>query len=355
MHPTLEKLLTLAVRRVQVLGALAPRNAVAERQRLTAALEVGGKAEPAWEYVPVAHEDLRRALDAASDAREVLEDDPLGGLVLARIRELSLEAALCAAAGTREIAGLSEARYPAPPNDVAAEVGALCDAWLAEDAASAPEELLASDADDARSLASRLRAEVGRLRLPFSVVVQPTLAPLAATGDGVLLVASGRPLSVLDVERTVLHEIEGHVLPRVAATHAAHPLFRIGTASGIDDQEGRAVLLEARAGLLGPRRRRQLAARHRAVLAMRAGATFHDVATSLVAGGTAPADAVLVTERAFRGGDGRTAGLGRERVYLEALVKVRAALVARPEDEATMASGHIAIDAVPVLREHLGG
>ena len=59
---------------------------------------------------------------------------------------------------------------------------------------------------------------------------------------------------------------------RRCARPSAH--FRVGTARGIDDQEGRAVLLEERAGLLGPRRRKQLAARHRAVRAMLDGATF---------------------------------------------------------------------------------
>jgi len=110
------------------------------------------------------------------------------------------------------------------------------------------------------------------------------------------------------------------------------------------------VLLEHRAGLLGPRRRRQLAARHRAVLSMWSGATFHDVASALVRDhGFEVPDAVLVAERAFRGGDGSQPGLGRERVYLEAFVGVRAHLAARPEDEAVLAAGQVAVDAASAL------
>jgi hypothetical protein len=211
--------------------------------------------------------------------------------------------------------------------------------------------VLASDDPDPRSLLSRLRAEVGRLRLPFAVVVKPSLAPLAATGDRVILVACGRPTSLEDVERTVLHEIEGHVRPRARALAFAHVLLRAGTARGNDDQEGRALLLEERASLLGPRRRRMLAARHRAVEAMCDGAAFPDVTTMLTRDhGVAPEDAVVCAERAFRGSDGVHPGLGRERVYVEALLRVRGHLEAHPEDEQVLEAGQVSIEAIDALR-----
>ena len=128
-----------------------------------------------------------------------------------------------------------------------------------------------------------------------------------------------------------------------------------GRPAGIDDQEGRAVLLEERAGLLGPRRRKQLAARHWAVEAMHGGASFADVASALTAAhGLDAQEAVVVAERAFRGGDGSHPGLGRERVYLESLVRVRRHLAARPHDDAVLASGQVAVDAVETLRPLLG-
>jgi hypothetical protein len=149
----------------------------------------------------------------------------------------------------------------------------------------------------------------------------------------------------------VLHEIEGHARPRTRSLEAESTLFSAGTARGVDDQEGRALLLEARAGLLGPRRRRQLAARHRAVTAMLEGASFADVSKALIdVHGLDASDAVVVAERAFRGGDGERPGLGRERVYLESFVRVRAHLERHPEDEQVLECGQVAVDAVDTLR-----
>jgi hypothetical protein len=201
-----------------------------------------------------------------------------------------------------------------------------------------------------------MREAVGRLRLPFTVIATPSLASLAATGERVILVAAGRLVADEDATRTVLHEIEGHARPRARSLQASSGLFRAGTERGVDDQEGWAVLLEQRAGLLGARRRRQLAARHRAVEAMLDGASFADVASALVhEHGLVAADAIAVSERAFRGGDGTHAGLGRERVYLEAFVRVRAHLARRPRDEAVLAAGQIGVDAVDALRRFAPG
>jgi hypothetical protein len=46
-------------------------------------------------------------------------------------------------------------------------------------------------------------------------------------------------------------------------------------------------------------------------------------------------------------------GLGRERVYLESLVRVRAHLEAHPEDEPVLASGQVALDALGAIRAAL--
>jgi hypothetical protein len=201
-----------------------------------------------------------------------------------------------------------------------------------------------------------MQAEIGRLGLPFAVRSAPALAALAATGEDVILVATGRVLSAEVVDRTVLHEVHGHALPRVRARRASSVLFRAGTARGADDQEGRALWLEGQAGFLGASRRRQLAVRHEAARVMSEGATFADVARHLVRGhGVAPAEAVIVTERVYRGSDGTFPGLGRERVYLPALLRVEACLAERPEDDAVLASGQIAVGAIDVLREYMNG
>jgi hypothetical protein len=351
LRRAVERLVLLGAREVKLLGSLTPVDAHGERARLVAAVEAGREACPRWRYAPVAHGDLRRALDAADRALAEEAETPLDRLYHERVRELSLEAELCAAAGTAGLPHLARERFAARDAAVARQASLLCATWLDEPSHAAPAVTLASDDDDPRSLLSRLRAEIGRLHLPFTVVTQPSLAPLAATGDGIILVAPGRRVTDEDAARTVLHEIEGHACPRARASEAPLAIFRAGTARGVDDQEGRALLLEERAGLLGPRRRRQLAARHRACEAMADGAAFADVAPMLVREhGLDALQAVVIAERIFRGGDGVHPGLGRERVYLEALVRVRAHLEARPEDEAVVAAGLVAVDAAPTLK-----
>lgn len=347
----LERLLNRAASEVQLLATLAPIDARVERERLTGELRSGRTAQPRWRYAPVAHEDLRRALDVAERALDVAgPQTPLLLAHLARIRELSIEAALCAAAGTPAVAALARLRFAPLEARCEREARALCAQWLAEPPEAGEGPSIASDDPDPRSLLSRLRAEVGRRRLPFAVIVAPSLAPLAATGDQVILVARARPMTLEDVARTVVHEVEGHAVPRARARGAPIALFRVGTARGVDEQEGLALVIEERHGHLGARRRRVLAARHRAVEAMGDGATFADVATALVRDqGLCAADAVLIAERVFRGGDGAGHGLGRERVYLESFVRVGAHLRARPDDEAVLTAGQVAIDAISAL------
>jgi hypothetical protein len=350
----IELLLTRAAREVRILATLTPCEARRERERLAGELRAGRPAAPRWTYTPRPHDELRRALAAAEQMLEEHGRTALDALYLDRARELSLEASMCAAAGTSELARLAKARFEprgARAGAVAAAASELCASWLAEPPPPRSRASLASDDPDPGSLISRMSAAVGRLRLPFAVVATPHLAPLAATGERVILVATGRLVAEEDAIRTVLHEIDGHARPRAHAMSAAPAHFRIGTARGVDDQEGRAVLLEERAGLLGPARRRQLASRHHAVEAMLAGASFADVARDLVDRcGLEAGEAVIVAERAFRGGDGVRAGLGRERVYLESFVRVREHLRKRPSDDDVLASGQVAVDAIDALR-----
>jgi hypothetical protein len=347
----IERLVAHAAGEVRVLATLTPLNAAEERARLTADLRAGRSPVPRWTYVPRDHVSLRRALEAAEGAMDRLADAPLAGEYRARVRELCLELALCAVAGTREVGALARERFPADER-FAAEASTLCDAWLDTEPRSVPEgEAVLSDDADSRSLLSLMRAAVGEAKLPFGVTAQPSLASLAATGDRVVLVATARRVYPEDARRTVLHEIEGHAKPRARSLGSPISLMRAGTARGVDDQEGRALLIEKRAGLLGSSRRRQLGARHRAVEAMLHGASFADTAMILKeAHGLDPAEAVVVAERAFRGSDGTFAGLGRERVYIEGLLRVEAHLDARPQDERILEQGQVALDAIGALR-----
>jgi hypothetical protein len=347
----IERLVTHAAGEVRLLATLTPVNASEERARLTADLRAGHAPVPRWVYAPRDQITLRNALEAAEDALDRLPDAPLSGAYRARVRELCVELALCAVAGSREVAQIARERYPADER-ITAEASSLCDAWLDTEPRSMPEgDAVTSDAPDPRSLLSSMRAAVGEARLPFTVSPQPSLASLAATGDRVILVATGRKVHAEDTRRTVLHEIEGHAKPRARSLGSPIPLLRAGTARGVDDQEGRAVLIEKRAGLLGSSRKRQLAARHRAVEAMLHGASFADTAMILKeAHGLDAAQAIIVAERAFRGSDGTFPGLGRERIYVEGLLRVEAHLAARPEDERFLEQGQVALDAIESLR-----
>jgi hypothetical protein len=297
------RVLASAAREVRMLSALTPLDAQLERERLIAEVLSGRAAIPRWTYARRPQEHLamlRRALDAAFGLLDRHAAMATDWLCLERLQELSLEAKLCEAAGTPLVGRLARVRFPAESRtrERASELGAT---WLREPEAPPRGTPIVSDDPDERSLLSQMRAAAGAHRLPFAVVVQPALAALAATGDEVILVGGGRPVHDEDARRTVLHEIEGHARPRARSQRSQMALLRAGTARGIDHQEGRALLLEERAGLLGPRRKRQLAARHWAVEAMIGGATFADVVDTLAhAHGVAAREAVVVAERQRR-------------------------------------------------------
>ncbi len=349
-----ERLLLEAVRSVRLLGSVVPRNAAPERSRLISAVAAGQKALPRWTYARTDHSMLRKTLERAS-ARLASDAHPLAHLYAARARELEVEAALASEAGTAVLGALARSRFHSASPQAAGEATILARKWIEE--GRAPEAVPPSErrlvlTDDVApgSLLTRMREEVSRLGLPFAVVVQPSLAALAATGERHILVAAGRPASGEDVERTVMHEIEAHAIPRTRASRARLAIFQIGTARGIDDQEGLALVLEERAGFLTPARKRELAARHLAVEAMDGGGTFADAVEALVGThGLTPREAVLVSERVYRGGDGRSPGLGRERIYIEAFLRVREHLRRTPTDEGVLASGQVSVEATRTL------
>ena len=362
----LDRLMAEAAGDVRLLGSVTPIDAHRERARVILAFEAGFDACPRWEYVKVDRTALFAAIAGAEAelARVGSADSSPAtkrclALYAARLREIDLEARVACAAGTDAIASLARERFADDDGAVATAANALATEWLATSALEAPKMATAtmrrSDAsDDPRSLLSRMREEVGRRRLPFNVIAHSSLAPLAATGARTIFVATDRDVSDEDVERTVLHEIEGHAMPRVRA--AAQPLriFAIGTARGADDHEGYALVLEERAGHLVANRRTQLAARHAAVNAMWEGATFVDAVRLLIRDlGRAPRDAVLAAERAYRGGNALTPGLGRDRIYLEAFLRVSARLAAQPGDERVLASGTVSVDAIEALHDYV--
>jgi len=349
-------------RSVGLLGAATPKDAHVERARLLADYARGQERLPRWTYHASVLDHVRalRDLDALEVHLRVLDGLALARLYRARVDEVRLEILAAAAVGSALFTELARARFaPSAEHEEAIVLSASWarahdpepEAETALDAAVPTTPSIASDDRHPRSLVSRLRAEVARRRLPFTVKTSRSMTALAAISGDTLWVAEGRVLTSLDVERTVVHEIEAHALPRTRARSLAIGLFAIGTAGGSDDQEGYALWLEDARGVSTAARKRELAARHTAVTLMGAGADFVSVVRELRRGAVPLESALLVAERAFRGSHGESPGLGRERVYLEALVRVRRRLESRPDDEVVLGAGQVAVAAIDVLRQ----
>lgn len=344
--------LTLAARSIHLLAACTPTNAQSERARLVDAANRNADTIPKWTYTTPPKSDVRERLDHVTKALDSLEKDPLAEIYLLRAKELACEAELAGAVGTEKFAKLAAARFSGDPRSTKL-ASALTKTWAREESAPEDEELVACDSDHPDSLLSLMKKEVGKRTLPFRVHVHAPLSSLAATGDGVIYVTAGRAISKAAAMRTVLHEVEGHALPRVAASKLDLAIFRIGTARGTDDQEGLALVIEERAGLLIGERRRDLAARATAVVAMRNGADFTQIVTLLRNDHQRSAvQSISIAERIFRGSDGCAAGLGRESIYVESFVRVKNHLAQFPEAERVLTSGQVSVDAAAALTPH---
>lgn len=345
---------TTALRRagaaIRIIASTTPRNLRAELSRLAEVWPRTGGEAPRFEHAsPPDHAVTRRSLDALADKLD--REGELGALYAAKARELEREAAMCEAAATPAFFAIARQRYARRDGfDDHADVTACV--WLEERARDEePGPETRSDDDRApSSLVRRIREEIGKRRLPVRVIVEQNLASLAATGDGVVLVAAGKMLARRDTERTVLHEIAGHVAPAFASSSARLGLFSLGTARGSDDQEGRALALERGAGFLDGRRRREIALRHEGARSVEEGLDFVSTARRLLARGAPLADALRITARVHRGG-----GLGREVVYLPALLRVEDAIAKDPSLDRVLGGGRVAVDAAPALRRWMEG
>jgi len=346
-----DRALAQAARQTRVIAAATPRNYQSELARIAGRASAGEVVEPRFEYPPpqAELEALRPALDMLASGLD--GQGALGRVYAERARELESEAAICECVGKKGIVEVARRRFASSEKELT-DAAALAKRWLDDPvaAASDPHEVnqalsLSDDTADAHSLVCSLRAEVGRRSLPFRVITSPHLSALAATGDGVLIVASGRWISEQDVARTVLHEIEGHAVPAAQAIGSRVGIFGVGTARGSDDQEGRALCLEAERGHHTRSRRRELALRHVAALAVWDGASFVETTRKLLGLGADGSMATRIAARVHRGG-----GLARESVYLPAFLRVRRARERRPDLDRVLAAGRVSVEAADVLR-----
>jgi Domain of unknown function (DUF1704) len=340
-----QQLLRRAEAEIRLIDRAQPSNAVAEREALIVDYGSGRQRAPSFEYAaPPALGKLRAALSAA--ARAIGGLGALGAAYGARALELECEAEAAERIGTAEFAVSCARRYPVESSPDADAADAWAARWIraANDARTVLHR--SDDRADPESLICALeRAAEG---LPVRVQVR-NQAAAASVGDGFVGVRAGLWHSRDTVTRIVLHEIEGHVRPRVLAQREALGLFRVGAAKSSDDEEGRALLLERGAGVLEGARRRELARRHLAARAVRSGASFQEIVKQLLGLGQDITSAVEAACRALRGG-----GLAREYVYLVSLARVTRAFEAEPELEGYFEHGRVSVDAARACRAGFG-
>jgi hypothetical protein len=172
------------------------------------------------------------------------------------------------------------------------------------------------------------------------------LACSAAAGDGFILVQRGLSLRPESARRIALHEVLGHAAPRLRAKSESLGIFAVGAARGSEDEEGRALVIEERHGLLDGERRRELGARHLAALAVRRGADWVETVSAVIRFGLSPRESVRVAARVFRGG-----GLARELIYLPARERVASAFETDPTIERWLERGRVGLEAARALEE----
>ena len=341
-----DQLFDQAERAVALLARVQPLNARRERERLQAAWQGERRLAPRFSYSAVP--DMQGVRDALEKLMLRADSaDPISQLYAERAAELTLESRIVEAVGRPEFRRLASRRFISNCGALQ-EADALSLRWAGQGPASpsSSESVCTDDDTQPNSLISLLRAELYARHLPVRVSPSQDLSALAATGEKVIFVATGRFLSEESARRVVVHEVLGHCVPRVNARRERLGLFVVGSAQGNDDQEGYALSIEERTGHLGHGRRFELALRHIIAKAMFEGADFQE-AVELAQRFDAPSsEAISIATRVFRGG-----GLGREIAYLPALCRI---LEQKETDQglvSQLSRGRMSLGALRLLRD----
>jgi hypothetical protein len=327
---------------VALLDRVRPLNLAFERQRLLEAVLAGQRPRPELAYAAAL--DPSAVLRALDGLLEAPPSDVEAALLAGRAGELRLEAELVAQVGRPAFPQLAALRFPLPAAHAALRPLAL--AWSQPRGSAADDDSalhISDDKADPDSLWNLLSRALEAKRLSVRLEVTPGLASLAAVADGVVRIRGGARLSRKVAQRIALHEVEGHVAPR-AAGRTLGGVFAGGSAGASEDEEGRALLLEERAGLLCVERRAELGLRYLAAESVREGAEFWETFELVRTLGAGPELGVELCCRVQRGG-----GLGRELVYLSGYSRVTAALRSRPELERVLQGGRVSVAAAAQL------
>jgi hypothetical protein len=334
-----------AERETQLFWRATPEDPRAASVALAASVRTGRAYRPLRPGPAVDLSAIRGAL-AAIESR-LTGEGPIAELVVARARELSLEASLAEALYSTELPALAAARFPAPSGELAFAVDELVARALAHAPPPAVAEHRSDDAADARSLVSRLRRGASEMALPLRIEIRSRQLAVAATGEGLVAVRPFVMLTREASERVAVHELFAHALPRFRAATLGVGLLRAGTARSGDHEEGRAILIEERRGFLGAERLHDLALRHRAALSVRASATPEETVKLVLELGATLDRALDLALRVHRGG-----GLAREIVYLPSYVEVCAAFAAEPTLETWFERGRMSLAGARCFAEH---
>lgn len=332
--------------RIALLSRCLPHNAVSERSRLIEQLERGRRPEPNWSYQKSPALDPALRLLARLQ-RQLPERIPLSRLWVQRVEQLHLEAQLAQAVGQPRFAPLARRRFPPAKGATGSAAASLAKDWSELDQPEQLQPLVRTDdTRDPRSLQCTLEAELARLRLPCRLATSVTLQSLAATGQGVIIIAADRWLTPSTARRIAMHEIHGHAIPRARARQQTHGIMLIGAAGCNEAEEGRALLIEQRTGLLDVQRRRELALRHQLALAGMAGQTWLEAVLQARGVVASWQQAVDIASRSYRGG-----GLFRESCYLIAFQRLQGALEKTPHWDCWLSAGRLTIESALELRE----
>lgn len=334
----------------RLLPALTARHGRSERLRLVRALETGERMEPKLSAEPQrVPRSVWRDLD---EARVLAPQSEAAELHFARLDELELELTLMEVLGeprrVRPMAarlygtGDREVRYEGETMRLAEVADRLLETVHGE--AEAPSLPVAGDG----SAAALMHAVAERAGLRIEVQVEPRLVANAAAGERTLFLAERR-FGAREARRLAAHEILGHLV--AAANGRAQPiaLLSVGTADAFTDQEGLALALEERAGLMSDHRLRTLAARVWVTDRMHDGATFECSVRQLAQEhGFSATEAVALGERAWRGG-----GVARDAAYLFGWLRIREALNEGHATVDELRLGRVSLAALPTLRRML--
>jgi uncharacterized protein (TIGR02421 family) len=292
--------------------------------------------------------ELWRMLDLA---RERVADQPIASLYRDRIDELELELVMIDSLGDpKRVRPIAARRFgtgalPVHTLDGPAPVARVARALLeALPHREEPREIPAYDLAGRPSLTLLMLATARHAGLDIEVKVEPRLTAGAATGDRTIFIAD-RMFGRREALRFAVHEVLGHAVAAANARDQPLRIFEIGTAGSFSAQEGLALCLEERAGVLDAYRLRTLAARVLATDRMHAAASFGETARWLhTEHNFSAADAVAIAERAYRGG-----GVARDVGYLHGWLEVRAALESGAITIDQLRTGRLGLPVVRVL------